>query len=121
MCSKILVVDDDIDIRRLLSGLLEYEGYYVELVKSGEEALENIKKAVFDLIIIDIKLPGMDGFELLEKIRAMKVDSAVIFITGYGSIDSAIKALKLGASDYLEKPFDLVQFKSLVSKLLAVY
>jgi len=118
MGSKILVVDDEINVRELLSHLLENEGYHVELASSAEEALEKIKRAVFDLIISDIRMPGMDGLELLEKIGTMNVDSAVILITGYGSIDSAVEAIKLGALDYIEKPFKIGQLKSLVSQIL---
>ena len=118
MGSKILVVDDEISVCKVLSKLLEYEGYDVEVSLSAEEALEKINKTVFDLIISDIKMPGMDGFELLKKIRAINVDSAVIFITGYGSVDSAIEAIKLGASDYIEKPFEIGQLKDLVSEVL---
>jgi DNA-binding NtrC family response regulator len=118
MCTKILVVDDEISIRKLLFDLLEMERYYVELAASAEEALEKIKETDFDLIISDIRMPGMDGFELLKKIRTMNVDSAVIFITGYGSVDSAIEAIKLGVVDYIEKPLDFGQFKNLVSQIL---
>ena len=119
MVSNILVVDDENYMRRLLFDLLQgNEGYHVELASSAEEALENIRENVFDLIISDIMMPGMDGFELLKEIRAMNVDSAVIFITGYGSVNAAVEAIKLGVIDYIEKPFDIEQFKSLVSKIL---
>ena len=118
MCAKILVVDDDISIRKILFDLLEKERYYVELASSTEDALEKIKETAFDLIISDIRMSGMDGFKLLEEIRMLNVDSAVIFITGYGSVDSAVKAIKLGVVDYIEKPFDIGQFKNLVSQIL---
>ena len=118
MCTKILVVDDEMSIRKLLFDILEMEKYYVELASNAEEALEKIKVTPFDLIISDIKMPGMDGFKLLEKIRKMKVDSSVLFMTGYGSVDSAIEAIKLGVADYIEKPFDIIQFKTLVSQIL---
>ena len=118
MCAKILVVDDEINICEILFDLLENEGYLVEVASSAEEALERIKGVVFDLIISDIKMPGMDGFELLEEIRAMNVDSAVIFITGYASVDSAVKAMRLGVVDYIEKPFKIGKFKNLVSQVL---
>jgi DNA-binding NtrC family response regulator len=118
MSSTILVVDDDISTRRLLFNLLGYQGYDVELVSSGEAALEELKTKAFNLIILDMKLPIMDGFQVLEQMRAMEVNAKVLFITGHGSIDSAIKAIRLGASDYLEKPFNLVELKSVVSQLL---
>jgi two-component system response regulator PilR (NtrC family) len=119
MSSKILVVDDEINMLKLLCDLLkEDDGYEVETASSGEEALEKIKKVIFDLIISDIKMPGMNGLELLEKIKTMDINAAVIFITGYGSVDSAVEAMKLGASDYIEKPFDILHFKNLVSQVL---
>ncbi len=118
MCAKILVVDDDISIRKILFDLLEKERYYVELASNSEDALEKIKETAFDLIISDIRMPGMDGFKLLEKIRTMNVDSTVIFITGYGSVNDAVEAIKLGVVDYIEKPFDIGQFKNLVSQIL---
>lgn len=119
MSAKILVVDDEINMLRLLSDLLtEDEQYHVEQAASGEEALEKIKGDSFDLIISDIRMPGIDGFELLEKIKTMNVDAAVIFITGYASIDSAVEAIKLGASDYIEKPINILQFRNLVSQVL---
>jgi DNA-binding NtrC family response regulator len=118
VCAKILVVDDDIILRKVLFALLEKERYYVELASNTEDALEKIKETAFDLIISDIRMPGMDGFKLLEKIRTMNVDSAVIFITGYGSVSDAVEAIKLGVVDYIEKPFDIGQFKNLVSQIL---
>jgi DNA-binding NtrC family response regulator len=118
VCAKILVVDDDIILRKVLFALLEKERYYVELASNTEDALEKIKETAFDLIISDIRMPGMDGFKLLEKIRTMNVDSAVIFITGYGSVSDAVEAIKLGVVDYIEKPLDFGQFKNLVSQIL---
>ena len=119
MVTKILVVDDEIYMRRLLFDLLKQNGgYLVEVASSAEEALEKIKGAAFDLIISDIMMPGMNGFELLKEIRAMNIETAVIFITGYGSVDAAVEAIKLGVIDYIEKPFDIEQFKNLVSKIL---
>lgn len=119
MVSKILVVDDAIYMRKLLFDLLKQNGgYRVEVASSAEEALEKIKGAAFDLIISDIMMPGMNGFELLKEIRAMNIETALIFITGYGSVDAAVEAIKLGVIDYIEKPFDIEQFKNLVSKIL---
>ena len=118
MYAKILVVDDDSNVRKVLFDLLKKEKYYVEVASDAEEALEKIKVTAFDLIISDIKMPGIGGFKLLEKIRTMNVDSAMLFITGYGSVDSAIEAIKLGVVDYIEKPFDIRKFKNLVSQIL---
>jgi DNA-binding NtrC family response regulator len=119
MSAKILVVDDEISIQQLLFHLFDYQNYDVQLTSSGEEALEKLKNNSFDLIILDLKLPQIDGFQVLEQMRALKVNSKVLVITGYGSVDSAIKAIRLGASDYLEKPFNLDQLRSVVSKLLS--
>jgi DNA-binding NtrC family response regulator len=118
MCAKILVVDDEIAMRKLLYDLLDDEIYDVELAENATEALEKIKVTDFDLIISDIKMPNMSGLELMYKIKELEIDSAVIFITGYGSIDDAVEAIKLGVSDYIEKPFQVKQFRALVSKVL---
>jgi len=90
----------------------------VELASSAEEALEKMNGTVFDLIVSDISMPGMNGIELLKKIREMNINSAVIFMTGYSSVSTAVEAMKSGALDYIEKPFDFKQFKSLVLQIL---
>jgi PAS domain S-box-containing protein len=102
--NKILLIDDEPDILRVLSLSLKTDGYDVATAQSGEEGLDVFKKENPDIIITDIKMPGMDGIELLEKIKDLEPDKEVIIITGHGDIDNAIEALKYGASDYINKP-----------------
>jgi len=103
---KILIVDDDRDIQMVLSDLVESEGYQASVAGTGARALKSISTYSPDLILLDIRLPGMDGMSLLEKI--MKIDNSlcVVMLTGYGDIKDAVKAIKLGAFDYITKPFD---------------
>lgn len=103
---KILVIDDEISIRRTLKDILEYEKYEVADAEDGVKALELIDNDKFDLILCDIKMPGMDGIEVLEKI-VEKHDTPVVMISGHGTIDTAVECIKKGAYDYISKPFDL--------------
>jgi DNA-binding NtrC family response regulator len=86
--------------------LLQEEGYDVDVAHSGDQALAKVQEAKFHLILADIKMPGLDGLEMLRKLREADEDTVVIVMTGYSSLDSAIKAIKYDASDYLTKPFD---------------
>lgn len=103
---KILVVDDEISIRRTLKDILEYEKYEVTDAENGIKALEIVQSEKFDLILCDIKMPGMDGLEVLEEITKT-IDTPVVMISGHGTIDTAVEAIKKGAFDYISKPFDL--------------
>jgi two-component system response regulator PilR (NtrC family) len=107
MSSKgiIHVIDDEPVIRDVLSQLLTSEGYEVEISASGEEALEKFPSQSFDVILLDLLMPGMDGIEVLRRIRKIDPQAAVIIITAYGSVESAIAAMKIGALDYVQKPF----------------
>ncbi|MEW6002362.1 MAG: sigma-54 dependent transcriptional regulator [Nitrospirota bacterium] len=117
MIFKILVAEDEeITLKHLLS-ILEKEGYDVSGVADGEKAFEKIQKENFDLLIADIKMPGISGMELLEKIHKRHLETAVIIITGYGSISSAVDAMKKGAHDYITKPFDLDELLLKVKKI----
>ncbi len=116
---KILIVDDDEVIRNLLLDTLSPDGYSVESASNAEEALEKIKKEMFTLIITDLRMPGgLEGLELLKTIRSMNIDSEVMIITGYGTPDSVVEAMKNGAIDYIEKPFKLPEFRNLVAQVL---
>ena len=104
---NILIVDDEAGIRRSLKGVLEDEGYASAQAESGEACLEALHKNSFDVVLLDIWLPGVDGLETLEKIRAMANPPEVIMISGHGTIETAVRATKLGAYDFLEKPLSL--------------
>ena len=107
MTHRILIVDDEIDMLRLLKRSLEPDlGCRVETASSGEEAFAMIREQRFDLVLSDMKMPGMGGAELLRQIRELKQGIAVIMMTAYGSIDSAVEAIRAGAYDFIAKPFD---------------
>ncbi|MFA5330713.1 MAG: sigma-54 dependent transcriptional regulator [Prolixibacteraceae bacterium] len=105
--SKILVIDDERSIRNTLKDILEFEKYQVELAEDGFKALEILKSGDFDVILCDIKMPGMDGIEVLQKVEELKPDTPVIMISGHGNIDTAVESIKKGAFDFIEKPLDL--------------
>jgi YesN/AraC family two-component response regulator len=102
---KVLVVDDDTEIRRLLVDLVDEIGLRADEAANGLEALDKIKKQSYDIILTDLEMPGANGIEVLENARAIRSDVHVIIITGYASLETAIKAIKLGAYDYITKPF----------------
>jgi len=104
---NVLVVDDERDIRESLRGILEDEDYTVHLAESGEACLEQLKKRTCEVVLLDIWLPGMDGLEALERIRQLEDAPEVVMISGHGTIETAVKATKLGAFDFLEKPLSL--------------
>jgi two-component system nitrogen regulation response regulator NtrX len=104
---SILIVDDELGIRQSLQGALEDEGYKAAVAHSGEECLEMLRKRSFDVILLDIWLTGIDGLETLQKIKEMDSRSEVIMISGHGTIETAVRATKFGAFDFLEKPLSL--------------
>jgi len=104
---NILVIDDEKSIRNTLKEILEYEKYKVDLAEHGAEGLEKFRKGSYDIVLCDIKMPEMDGLEVLEKISEDQGDSQVIMISGHGNIDNAVEAIKRGAYDFIEKPLDL--------------
>jgi CheY-like chemotaxis protein len=107
MVSKqILIVEDDTSILSLLSSFFDQKGYSVTAVESAEEALKQLVEADFDVAIVDIILPGMDGLHLLNEIKHVMPDTEVIIITGHASLDTSIEAVRMGAYDYFVKPFD---------------
>ncbi len=105
--ANILIIDDEPSIRSVLRDILEMEGYVVEEAKDGIDALSKVKKTKFDAAICDIKMPKMDGMELLERINILSPDTPVIMISGHGNIETAVEAVKKGAFDYISKPPDL--------------
>ena len=104
---KILVVDDEQFVRHLIRTEFSLEGFDVVVAASGEEAMNLVAAQSFDLILLDIKLPEMDGIETLGRIKEASPDTEVIMITGSGDIKSAVDCMKLGAADYMTKPFKL--------------
>jgi two-component system, NtrC family, nitrogen regulation response regulator NtrX len=104
---NILIVDDQSDIRESLKGVLEDEGYSTSAADSGENCLEVLRKHPFDVVLLDVWLPGIDGLETLEKIREIETAPEVIMISGHGTIETAVRATKLGAYDFLEKPLSI--------------
>jgi DNA-binding NtrC family response regulator len=104
---NILVIDDEKSIRNTLKEILEYEKFKVDLAEHGAEGLEKYKKGNYDIVLCDIKMPEMDGLEVLEKIFEEEGDAQVIMISGHGNIDNAVEAIKKGAYDFIEKPLDL--------------
>ena len=118
MAFKILIAEDeDITLKHLLKAL-QKEGYQAVGTQNGADALQRIEKDHFDLLIADIKMPGMTGIELLERIRERQIESEVIIITGFGSIGSVVDAMKKGAYDYVTKPFNLDELLLKVRKIL---
>ena len=107
MKERILIVDDEAGVRSALSGVLRDEGYTVEAVESGEACLDRAIRSSFDAIVLDIWLPGMDGLATLKKLQERHVDSPVVMISGHGNIESAVRAIKMGAFDFVEKPLSL--------------
>jgi len=112
----ILIVEDEAPLRRLLDKRLSRKGSLVESFGSAEEALPALNKSTHDVALVDIKLPGMDGIDLLKRIKKEDAHCEVIILTGHGTIDSAISAMKLGAYDYLTKPCKLSELEILVQK-----
>ncbi len=105
--SRILVIDDERSIRNTLKEILGYEKYQVDACENGEQGLEKIKENEYDIVLCDIKMPGMDGIEVLEKITELKPDIPIVMISGHGNIDTAVESIKKGAFDFIEKPLDL--------------
>jgi two-component system nitrogen regulation response regulator NtrX len=107
MKPTILIVDDEPGVRTALSGVLRDEGYAVDAVSSGEQCLERLTRGAVDLIVLDVWLPGMDGLATLARLRERQVDAQVVLISGHGNIESAVRAIKMGAFDFVEKPLSL--------------
>jgi two-component system nitrogen regulation response regulator NtrX len=114
----ILIVDDEPGVRTALTGVLTDEGYSVEAVASGEACLERLTRGSVDLILLDVWLPGIDGLTTLARLRERQVDAQVVLISGHGNIESAVRAIKLGAFDFVEKPLSLEKTVLVVSNAL---
>ncbi len=116
---KVLVVDDDSSLREFLEIFLAKEGYKVASAASGQEALEEVKRQGFSLVITDVRMPGMDGVELLKGIKALDPGLPVVLITAFASLDAAVVAMKEGAWDYLTKPFRIEELREVVENAIS--
>lgn len=115
---KILIIEDEKGMNEVLRILLEAEGYDVTSAFNGDEGVEAIKSDIFDLVISDIKMPGLNGFEVLKTVKEISPDTIVIMITAFGTTESAIEAMKLGAYDYINKPFKIDEIRLVIKKAL---
>ena len=116
----ILAIDDDDSLRRVVQYNLAEEGYRVITAADGPSGLEAYRREAVDVVLTDIRMPGMEGIELLARLKAMQPELPVIMLTAFGTIDSAIEAMRLGAFDYLTKPFSRDQLRVSVRKALEV-
>jgi len=118
---RILVVDDEAQLRGLFERILRNEGYEVRCASSGDEALKLLETEWFDLVVTDLKMPGMDGMELLAKGKLVSPTLPFIVLTAFGKGRSAVAAVKEGAYDYLVKPFDIEELKLVIKKALELH
>ncbi len=118
MKHSILVVDDEVEICDLLQSFLSQEGYQVFSATNGVKAISLGKQNEPDLALLDIKMPGMDGIEVFRELKKVRKDMGVIILTGYGTLGTAKEAMRLGAYDYLTKPFDLGLVKIVIQEAL---
>ncbi len=105
--TKVLLIDDEVEFTKTLSERMESRGLKVDSAKSGEEALRKISEVSYDAIFLDLSMPGMDGIETLKKMLEKNPNLQVVLLTGHGTIDKSVEAVKLGAKDFLEKPADI--------------
>lgn len=119
MKARILIVDDEEPIRHSLGEILRLEGYEVASAESGEVALDHVQKSTFDLVLLDIRMPGMDGIDVLKAIHKNYPDTKVVLLTAHGSLESAIEALRQGAHDYILKPATMRTILNSVERGLA--
>ncbi len=119
MTYKLLIVDDETNIRMTLKQCFSSEEYQLDIAVNGEEALTKLKTNEYDLALLDIRMPGLTGMEVLEKVREDGIDVDVIMMTAYGSVEKAVEAMKLGAVDFIGKPFTPAQIREIVENVLA--
>ena len=115
---KILVVDDEDALRTVLSAELNSEGYEVGTAADGMEAVNELQKIKYDLILLDIKMPNMNGFEVLKVIKEKHSGTKVIMLTGFADLKNAIESKKLGAEDFVSKPYDLVDLLTTIDRVM---
>ncbi len=115
---RLLIIEDEIGILEALQKGLKKEGYAVDIVSDGYEAMEYLELNHYDLVVLDINLPGIDGFSILRKLREQDIDTRVIIISANREIEDRIRGLDLGGNDYLDKPFDFQELKARIRSLL---
>jgi DNA-binding response OmpR family regulator len=115
---SVLIVDDEKNIRLTLSQTLESLKLETDTAANGEEALSKLIEKEFGLVLLDLRMPGMDGMEVLRRVREIRPDIRVIILTAYGTIESAVEAMKLGAVDFIQKPFSAEEIRELVSRVM---
>lgn len=118
MKTRILIVDDELSMREFLAILVEHEGYEAVVAAHAEEALSQLENGLFDLVISDVQMPGLNGIDLLARIKAMSPDTAVLMMTAFSAAEQAVEAMKLGAYDYISKPFKVEEIKLLIRNAL---
>jgi len=118
---KILVIDDEQNIRKMLTRVLSPEGFIVKEANNGLEALKRLQEENYSLVLLDLKMPGLNGIETLKEIRENDLNLPVIMMSAYGSIPEAVEAMKLGALDYLIKPFDIEELKIIIKRAIKQY
>jgi DNA-binding NtrC family response regulator len=116
--SRVLVVDDEDTLRTVLSQELKGEGYDVETAADGQLAIDTLKEKQFDLVLLDIKMPNVSGFEVLKYIKQDHPSLKVIMLTGFADLKNAIESKKLGAEDFVSKPYDLVDLLTTIERVL---
>jgi len=114
---RILIVEDELSVARQIAAALTEDGHDPKAVHSGEAALEEVTKGTFDLVVLDVRLPGIDGFELLQRLRGQHLASRVLLLTGRSAVEDRVTGLQLGADDYLPKPFAM---RELVARVRAL-
>ncbi len=115
---KILVVDDEPKICHLIEELLKLNGYQVDVSFSGTDALKMIMECNYHVLIADLKMPGIDGLELIEKAKKQNPEIRTIMITGYATVDTAVQSFRHGVDDYIKKPFNIFELKEAVEKII---
>jgi DNA-binding NtrC family response regulator len=115
----ILVVDDEDSLRTVLSSELINEGYDVRTAPDGDDAIQEMGKSPFDLVLLDIKMPRMNGFEVLKHIKEQHGTTKVVMLTGFADLKNAIESKKLGADDFVSKPYDLVDLLTTIERVLS--
>jgi len=119
MNKRILIVDDEKNIRTTLSAYLLSLGYEQEIAVNGQEALDKLKDSKYDLVLLDIKMPVMNGIQILKEMRRLEDKTNVIMMTAYGTIENAVESMKLGAVDFISKPFTLENLKTMIDAVFS--